>query len=50
MADTRDDQRLKKQITDKDGIRNAVDGILTNKDTDDLPMEDEHQNLPDEKK
>ncbi len=45
MADTRDDQRQKKQIVDKDGIRDASDEILTHKDTDDLAMEDVIQDL-----
>lgn len=42
----RDDKRLKKQIADKDGVRNTVDDIPTRKDTDNLPMEDEHEKLP----
>jgi NAD(P)H-flavin reductase len=45
MADMRDDRRLKKQIADKDGVRNTVNDILTNRDADDLAMEDEHEKL-----
>ncbi len=48
--DNRDDNRLKKQIADKDGVRNTVDEVLTHKDTDDLPMEDGHERLPDDNK
>ncbi len=41
-----DDKRLKKQIADTDGARNAVDDVLTHKNTDVLPMEDEHEQRP----
>jgi len=48
MADIRDDRRLKKQIADRDGVRNTDDDIFTNPQTDDLPMDDTHENLPDD--
>jgi hypothetical protein len=42
-----DQHRLKKGIADKDGVRNADDDILTQKDTDSLSNEDTHEELPD---
>ena len=50
MADTKDNFRLKKQIVDRHGVRNVVDDILTNPDSDDLPLEDLHENLPEDEK
>jgi hypothetical protein len=43
-ANKKDEKRLKKQIADKDGVRDGADDIFTRKDTDDLPMEDTHDN------
>jgi hypothetical protein len=48
-TDEKDEKRLKKGIADKNGNRNAVDDILTHRDTDDASMEDEHEKLPDGK-
>lgn len=45
-SDQLDMARLKKQIADKDGVRNTADDLLTNSDTDDLPMEGTHEDLP----
>jgi superfamily II RNA helicase len=41
-----DHARIKKQNVDENGIRNSVDDVLTNEDTDDLPLEDTHEELP----
>ena len=45
-VNTLDFTRLKKQVVDGDGIRNAVDDVLTNRETDSLSMEDTHEELP----
>jgi hypothetical protein len=42
----KDQKRLKKQIADADGVRNTTDEIFTDENTNDLPMEDEHEKLP----
>ncbi len=44
--DELDHARLKNQIVDKDGIRNADDDLLTHETTDDLSLEDTHEDLP----
>jgi ATP-dependent Zn protease len=41
-----DHARIKKQNVDENDIRNSVDDVLTNEDTDDLPLEDTHEELP----
>jgi len=45
-TDKLDQNRLKKQIADDEGVRNSVDDVLTHKDTDDQAMEDTHEELP----
>jgi len=46
LPDKLDHTRLKKQIVDTEGIRNAVDDVLTHQTTADLPLEDTHEDLP----
>lgn len=49
MENEKDPKRLKKSIADPEGVRNTVDDIFTNKGTADLPMEDEHEKLSDDR-
>jgi hypothetical protein len=37
---------MKEQVADKDGLRNTGDDLLTNSETDDLPMEGKHEDFP----
>jgi len=47
---TVDDKRLKTQRADQDGTWATTDEILTDKDTENLPLEDKHEELPRQKK
>jgi hypothetical protein len=40
-----DDKRIKTQKVDKEGVRNNVDDIQTNPNTDNLSQEDLHEKL-----
>lgn len=42
-----DQNRIKTQRADKEGVRNTVDDLLTNANTDNLSQEDLHENLDD---
>jgi hypothetical protein len=44
---TLDQNRIKTQRADKEGVRNTTDDIPTNPDTDDLSQEDLHEKLDD---
>jgi hypothetical protein len=46
MENKKDQKRLRKQIADADEVRSTTDEILTDENTNDLPMEDEHEKLP----
>ena len=45
-GDELDQARLKKQIADGEGMRNAVDDVLTHENAEALTTEDTHEELP----